>query len=36
MDIKALSVTQLSDRSVLQIRVTTQFYLNKGKYILET
>ena len=36
MDIKALSVTQLSDRSVLQIRVTAQFYLNKGKYILET
>ena len=36
MDVKALSVTQLSDRSVLQIRVTAQFYLNKGKYILET
>ena len=30
------TVSQLLDRSVLQIRVTVQFYLeNKGKYILE-
>ena len=29
-------VSQLSDGSVLQLRVTAQFYLeNKGKYILE-
>ena len=31
-DVKALCVSQLSDRSVLQLRVTAQFYLeNKGK-----
>ena len=38
MDIKALgqTVSQLSDRSMSQLRVTAQFYLeNKGKYILE-
>ena len=36
-DVKALCVSQLSDRSVLQLRVTAQFYLeNKGKYILKT
>ena len=38
MDVKALgqTVSQLSDRSVLQLRVTVQFYLeNKAKYILE-
>ena len=30
------TVSQLSDRSVLQLRVTAQFYLeNKGKYTLE-
>lgn len=30
------TVSQLLDRSVLQLRVTAQFYLeNKGKYILE-
>ena len=37
-DVKALGQTmsQLSDRSVLQLHVTAQFYLeNKGKYILE-
>ena len=43
-DVKALSVSQLSDRLVLQLldrlvlqlRVTAHFYLkNKGKYILE-
>ena len=35
-DIKAHGVSQLSNRSVLQLRVTAQFYLeNKGKYILE-
>ena len=38
MDIKALgqTVSQLSDRSMSQLRVTAQFYLeNKGKYIPE-
>ena len=31
-DVKALCVSQLSDRSVLHLRVTAQFYLeNKGK-----
>ena len=36
MDIKALGVSQLLDRSVLQLHVTAQFYLeNKGKYIPE-
>ena len=37
-DVKALrqTVSQLSDRSVLQLCVTAQFYLeNKGKYIIE-
>ena len=35
-NIKAHGVSQLSNRSVLQLRVTAQFYLeNKGKYILE-
>ena len=30
------TMSQLSDRSALQLRVTAQFYLeNKGKYILE-
>ena len=38
MDIKALrqTLSQLSDRPVLQLLVTAQFYLeNKGKHILE-
>ena len=38
MDVKALgqTVSQLSDRSVFQLRVTAQFYLeNKRKYILK-
>ena len=38
MDIKALrqTMSQLSDRSVLQLHVTAQFYLEKKrKYILE-
>ena len=37
-DVKALrqTVSQLLDKSVLQLHVTAQFYLeNKGKYILE-
>ena len=35
-DVKALGVSQLLDRSVLQLCVTAQFNLeNKGKYIHE-
>ena len=33
-DFEALRLSQLLDRSVLQLRVTAQFYLeNRGKYI---
>ena len=36
MDVKALGMSQLSDRSVLQLHATAQFYLeNKENYILE-